>query len=295
MSNNFSSIKHQLIEEGLVKVPPNMLSDTVNFAFYYILKYIESKIEDKKKEGYLSRFTKEDIDSIFKKIRKKYRVIKPRNVTETQHAATKEIRLDRRGLPKDYKFRDKPSDTLYIYIDYSGGVVKTSDAVYNHKLNMLAINPNLLELIDLFRVRRVPELEYNIEYYLQIIKSNIEHELVHMVQRSMFAPKNPKTVHKKENYFSSYEDYITSPNEFEAQILTAVRKFETHIDISRKLHFDDEQIKRDAEKFVGLTDKGRWGVETEPFFKYLKNKAPAKWKIAYKKFMKEITNYMNKK
>lgn len=275
-----------MLQEGLVKVPPAMLRDLENFAGYFYIYEIEMRAEEMLKTGTLSKETYDKVKDAIKIFRSTWKIVRPQNAKKWQGAFWREIKFDKRFMPAHYKLGKQ--DEIKFVVDNSGQYIShDSQAVWKPASRMIVYNTSVRRIESIFKQRNVKSMVYEIDFIFRDTRASLEHELVHMVQE-VIVPDDSNQVARKKGYNDSDVDYYTSPLEFEAQIVTAVREFQAHIRTMNFIKASNKDFRLDAEVFVGLK-KAKMGMKVSPFFKNLKDNAQTRYQAAVKKFMMEVS------
>jgi len=268
----------QTLEEGLIAIPPKMLDHVMFLLTYHVLWRMRDRFEGKQKEL-------PEQYAAFKKLvanfgetlpPEPYKLDGPVSVTRIP------VTLD--GMPSNYLHLKPKTDSIFFAIDWRPG--KMNGAWRQDKLALI-VYPCSLDYIERYPTSRShPD---DLEVGLDTLAETISHELRHMVQFVLLGDY-PEQLKMKADYKSHGSDYFTSPVEFDPTIGSAVQEF-LHLwrIYGESSSSKNVKMSQAIRQFTGMATAPRFSTfETPKFFAALKKTAPERYRVAVKKFLKEL-------
>jgi hypothetical protein len=272
MNIRIKSFRDFSVNEGLIKVPQDLLRSLWRFVFSQYLSYMYS----------IERCSLDAID-----LSKKYDII----IDEEFKPINKDIELS--FVLDDLPERVKNSWRLEF--GYLRFLIDWEQKIWGHRPKVNASyeesNDNGIPGYFTINPREFVELlnsdKYTIEGAIDLIeraKTSMWHEASHAIQHNSLKWLDKKQVHKsrviRNNPESSPEDrrreYLSSAVEFDPQIKTKIFQFR------KKYGGDKENIRKNLAGFVGAANME--GISPDDFFKALKQTDIRRWKKAVKLF-----------
>ena len=264
------------LTEGLMAVPPAMRDNIEFLMTFHYLWWAKWRIKQSDQTWpELSRA----IDAEAKKI--------DADIPSSRYSVDRDISVSKipvssEGLPSNYnKLQPKVTSILFAIMWN-----KTTDlGGWNHGKNALVIYPEAIDYMSYWPSQRShPE---DISMAIATLKGTIEHELRHMMQYVFLGQHEAQREYKK-GYNKGGADYYTSPVEFDPSIGSVAREFVSLYGIANEARPHD--LAKAMAMFVGArpTPGSHHIFSVVRFFKHMKAEAPQRYRLAVKKFYKEV-------
>jgi hypothetical protein len=272
-----------VLMEGVIAVPPLAMV----LAYHWVVTQILWHARDQWRDLTPMFQTKENaaLWQEFQDVCKKHGVRIPKE-DYPEKFDLKTFTFDITDLPLSYQ-KLAPVRKGYFFIGMQWKPEnETTMAAYYPDMNSIVIQPTNGALKNYPNGAKLGELEIALDR----IKKTLHHEMQHMIQYNVLRHPDQKKKHPTDG--SVAEPYLTSPVEFDPQIISAIADFYDLLEMIKKysVYLPAPPTLRDAiNVFVGLTEaeKGHVGF-TSSFFSALKDNAPKRWKLAIKKFVSEL-------
>jgi hypothetical protein len=246
------TFKEYLLVEGAQHPPEALTKSVLTFSMGYVMYLIkESDSLDDLPEIYL-----DDFDAFLEK----YPPINLHRTTINSLGSQLKLFLNFSG-----KF------------DYHKTISRIKRAAYMPDITGLVLGMRDIHLQFLNKSATLSDIEHELE-------TSINHELIHFVQDKVLSKRHKDQVDTAGAGSVADDDYYSSPVEFLPMVDTNVRQFLYH---TKKAGISKKQSTQAAKEFVGAVKTNEY-FEPSKFFRALKVKNYDNWKIAVKKFYKEI-------
>lgn len=269
--------------ESMIKLPPRMPSDFMEFIYAYIIDFMEVTTDDRNKGFTLLDHlgVKPSKPDLHKKIKF--------NHPEKIISKTK-VRLNAYNFP--YQIDDADKFLIIRLVDMGSGF----HGGYDDDKNLLTINVHSLKML----LATSPVNEKFVAYIVKEIENTIEHELMHYVQHKSFGKVDPKQLNKYDSKNGSHEEYIkyaTSPVEFLPTLKSEYKSFEAKVHFLQKdIHINNNDKMQLLRYYIG-DESARVGRLHEflddfksPILWGLREQNPSLWKKAVKVMVEQFNH-----
>ena len=264
------------LTEGLIAVPPAMRDHIIFLMTFHYLWWAKWRIKSSGQEWpELSRA----IDAEAKKI--------DSDIPSSRYSVDRDISVTKipvsvEGLPTNYTKLQPRVTSILFAIMWN----KTTDlGGWNHAKNALVVYPEAIDYMSYWPSRRShPE---DISIAILTLKGTIDHELRHMMQY-VFLGQHEAQRKYKSGYNKGGADYYTSPVEFDPAIGSIAQEFVSLYGIANEARPHD--LATAMAMFVGArpTPSSHHIFSEVRFFKHMRTVAPQRYRLAVKKFFKEV-------
>lgn len=267
------------LTEGLIAVPTDMRDHIEFLMIYHYLWWAKWRI---KQSGQAWPELMAAIEAEGRKIGEE--------VPSSEYRLEKDISITRipvsvLGLPKAYEHLQPNVTSILFAIAWK---IKKDLGGWRIDKNALIVYPEAIDYMDYWPSQRShPE---DISMAIGTLKGTIEHELRHMMQ-FVFLGQHKAQQRVKRNYHQGGADYSTSPIEFDPTIGLA-NEFVALYGVANEARPVDLAVA--MAKFVGTRTAPSFDIFAPVgFFKHMKKEAPVRYRIAVKKFFKEVKRLLS--
>ena len=279
-------MKLQSLNEGLIKLPDNVIKDAVSILCRFIFNKVVYHIKNSDYPD--SEILEKRVRLLARNYQKKYAMFSVKN-TSPPEVLRNTIYFDPQQLPRRYFYKGRyskvliPIDLYVAMTDYNGSASISPSGYYQKKKG----NENATIWLFVTSEDNIKNISTDIQEFDSVLNRTIgvlEHEIMHAVQDLAFKIM-PDGDHL--DYWNGDEidldKYYSSDIEFAPLIISEVSHF-----ISLLNEYDDElgglndsQINRFINSYVSGNGRGRL---KSPFFARLQKSNQLKWKRAVKYF-----------
>ncbi len=277
------------INEGLIAIPADMLDHITFLMTYHFLWWAKWKLRQTKDDQYTDL---KEVRAAYRKLEKEFGEEIPKTKYEVKNnVSITKIPVSVLGLPKSYDHLQPTVTSILFAIVWGTG--HQSLGGWRPDKNALIVYPQTLSYMA-----RWPEGRSHaddLQIALTTLKGTVEHELRHMMQ-FIFLGDYPEQRKQKAGYADHKADYNTSPIEFDPTIGSAANEFVSLWGIAtdgRKLKVQLD-FRKSLAKFVAAAPHDMADVfAPPPFFRDLKKGSPVRYRVAVKKFLKEVVRLLS--
>ena len=275
----------QISLSGLIKLPPNLVSNVQNLVRIKLLSYALYSTES-------SEYS--EVHALIERLMKEYNIEPIDFMAAMQHTETN---VDVSGLPKSY----------YKFMSLRDGIIIGLDNV-NFKSAAYFSKPNKL-FICTASLRKYLFSKYTVFYrdlksYFDELDATVLHELTHYVQHNFLheANKGMKSRYDSRKPDFDEDDYYSSQIEFDPTIKTeAAHLLEFCKRYYGAFRLEDSQINALVAYYVSAKSEAHTSkvvtpsIEVSKFFRSLKKVKPVAYKKAIKLFSTEFMRLYNQR
>ena len=287
-------IVSDIIEEGLLKVPPSLLENVMRIIAHDMLWMLRDKTPKAKYPAHYAAVLQEAKKRGIKLPREKFKVPE-----KGARFISQPIGDD---IPQSYAHIKPNRNVIKVVLDY-GTFEKVGDTIAYHwnwrrkdenkqpvgeEESVLIIHMRRIRGVKEFPERRTPE---EVPYIIDALKNIVRHELQHAIQYAFLRDTDKSQIGKLPNYSSHQDDYMASQVEFDPQVTDAVHDFlEMWGILNQPGVIRKPTLMKGIKQYIGLLPPATMnGYAMAPIFKALKKNDPQKYRKAVAKFFTELT------
>lgn len=265
---------HEIINEGLIVIPPHMHEEINFYLTYYVLWWARDRFRGKTKQ--LPKHY-----AAFKKLVAEFGERLPDEAYKpSKDMSVHVIRMNTSDMPLNYQQLHPTEPDIRFALYWLRGA--TTLGVWRPDKRALMVYPYALDYLARYPCEaNHPD---DLAAALDALRETVTHELRHMVQY-MLLGDHPEQRAMKSNYAQHGDDYFTSPVEFDPTIGSSIQEFVQMWNVYSE-DGGGMDLKRAIMRYTGAVPTGQFAnFATTKFFRALKRTAPERWKVAVRKFV----------